>query len=861
MLKNIKYTECWAKTTPDELPGISVEQHCRTAGIIAGLLVAQCPAWLRNLVMAKNSVVLAALHDVGKVSPGFQRKCPAWLKKHGLTIKDIAGSIGDHAQVSQKTLQDVLAKNNMRFWAAIVGAHHGELKGDWIGGLSDGGEHWASERRRLVDVLLKEFGPLPDVPVHFNCGALWFNAGLVTVADWLASDEISFPPSMELDATTIRERAAAQLDRVGFQPVACLPDKKFSDIFLFSPHALQTIFSEIVRRPGVYIVEAAMGCGKTEAALMAAYNLIATGQATGIYFALPTQVTSNRIHERMAAFVDRISPGAGVRLIHGAAWLMDAVEILSGAQFNDAPHNTKSHTGRDWFASPRRALLAPFGVGTVDQALLGVVAAKHFFVRQFGLAGKVVILDEIHSYDLYTGTLVDQLVSRLRELGATVIILSATLTAARRQKLLGVDATIQAEPVTDYPLLSGMCEDELVQRAVPPDALKHIRVQFIPLAELAGACLARAQRGECVLWIRNTVNDAQETYRQLRGRNQTGGPEIALLHARFPQFRREQLEKDWLGRLGKEQSSRPAGGCVLVATQVAEQSVDIDADLLITDLAPTDMLLQRIGRLWRHSRPRPAACDAPETWVAAPELDATALRNSDASGIKLAFGRSSKVYAPYVLLRTFELWRTRHVLVLPADIRPLLEATYAVPPADEPDPWRVLHAELEKRHAELQGAAVQNGNPWQMQFKDEEGRQTRWNSRPSIAVLLVCKIFEWNDSRGARIKLLNGEECKIKAWQFSLAAARSIHRNLVNVPRWCVDNGGNDLPVWLREYVHGGDMVVCKLDGEKLLRIPDGSESGMSYRDDLGVVISKRPGGIGAARSNMGEEDDESYDW
>lgn len=853
----IKNEECWAKTTPSGQPGISVEQHCRTAGIVAGLLAAQFPNWIKDTLDSRTGVILAVLHDVGKVSPGFQKKCSVWLKRYGLTAVEFAGTEEDHAKVSQKTLQDFLMKENLRFWAAIVGAHHGKLKGDRLSLLCDGGEAWAAERRRLVETLVREFGPLPDhTPPNFNCGPLWFNAGLIAVADWLASDENTFPPSKELDASAIRERAERQLARIGFQPMICPAGRTFADLFPFPPNTLQTLMAQAVRHPGVYVVEAAMGSGKTEAALIAAYNLLANCQATGLYFALPTQVTSNRIHKRVAAFIEQFASGAGTRLIHGTSWLVESAQPLTDSRNGDT---TKEWTGRDWFASPRRALLAPFGVGTVDQALLGVVAAKHFFVRQFGLAGKVVILDEVHSYDLYTGTLLDQLVIRLRELGATVIILSATLTAARRRKLLGQTDSTAGALDSAYPLISSGIDSEHLQQPVAPDPPKTIQIRFKAAAELVNAGLARAQRGECVLWICNTVNDAQETYRQLCGQNRVGGPEIALLHSRFPQFRREQLENDWLERLGKDQTKRPTNGCVLVSTQIAEQSVDIDADLLITDLSPTDMLLQRLGRLWRHPRPRPTGCNAPEAWIASPALDAGGLRTATAPEIKAAFGKSAKVYAPYVLLRTFDLWRERTELTLPADIRPILEATYTDPPDDEPAAWRELHKELEARKKKLRIAAIANGNPWQIPLDDEEDIQTRWNSRPTTSVLLVRKVFAWDKRTGARMELLNGETCNLNAGVFDHASAQAIHRNLVKVPRWCVVSHIDSTPDWLREYARDS-ILVCKLCDEKLVLLPGGAESGLTYRNDLGVVIPPWQAGAAGLRRHAEEEDDESYE-
>ncbi|MCX6543022.1 MAG: CRISPR-associated helicase Cas3' [Acidobacteria bacterium] len=852
----VRHEDCWAKTTASGQPGISVAQHCRTAGIVAEQLARQWPTWLAETLCIRSGVVLAATHDVGKVSPGFQAKCSAWLQRHGLTGTTWLGQEADHAKVSQKVLQDILSADNLRFWAAIVGAHHGRLKDDHLSTLADGGEAWTAERRRLVGELVQEFGQLPDQPPPSHDSAmLWFNAGLITVADWLASDERTFPPSEALDTLGIRQRAEAQLSQIGFRPVSCAPGRAFGDLFPFpEPNALQARLAESVHSPGVYVVEAPMGSGKTEAALIAAYNLLTSGQATGIYFALPTQVTSNRIHIRVAEFIDRLSPGAGTRLIHGGSWLMEKTDEPLAVSSND---ETSDHAGRDWFASSRRALLAPFGVGTIDQALLGVVAAKHFFVRQFALAGKVVILDEVHSYDLYTGTLLELLVARLRDLGATVIILSATLTAARRQDLLGLKEDADLALAADYPLLSVNGPDGFLQQPVTPDEPKIIRIRFNPAFALVDAVLERADRGECVLWIRNTVQDAQETYRNLCGQNQVGGPEIALLHARFPQFRRAQLENDWLERLGKDEnhSKRPSNGCVLVSTQVAEQSVDIDADLLVSDLAPTDMLLQRIGRLWRHPRPRPAGC-VPEVWIAATALDMDGFNTATAREIKAAFGRSAKVYSPYVLLRTFALWHGRTTLVLPADIRPLLEATYA-DHTGEPPAWGALSEELRKRKKELCTAAFANSSPWQVEMEDDEGIQTRWNSYPTVPVLPMTHVRSWDAKTGAQFELLNGDQCQLRPHEFSVAAARSIHRNLVRVPRWFVAKHLGSIPTWLGQYV-ASEALPCRLVEGRLVVLRSGDDSGLTYRDDLGVVIPTRT--VQSSARPAGEDDSESYD-
>ncbi|MEN3752597.1 DEAD/DEAH box helicase [Mangrovibacter sp. SLW1] len=202
------------------------------------------------------------------------------------------------------------------------------------------------------------------------------------------------------------------------------------------------MFIEQVVGPGVYILEAQMGMGKTEAALYAAYQLLSKGKATGIYFALPTQLTSNKIYDRFNTFLEQIVSAETPKrslLLHSNAWLQNSEAGEEGSP------------GGSWFNQSKRGLLAPFAVGTIDQALMAVMNVKHGFVRAFGLAGKVVILDEVHSYDLYTGTILNELVAFLRQIDCTVIILSATLSQDRREALLQ-----QTTTSTAYPLITAV---------------------------------------------------------------------------------------------------------------------------------------------------------------------------------------------------------------------------------------------------------------------------------------------------------------------------------------------------------------------------------------------------------------------
>jgi len=275
-LTDIPHEKCWAKTTLDGQPGISVRNHSLNVGCVAKALLRQLPAHLRNL-LPPGIATLAALHDVGKVSPGFQVKCEAWLEREGL--KDRALQEGwsvrdaDHAKIGQHTVQELLRVPHRR-WAAIIGAHHGIIKGDRV----QGPEPWEEERRRLAEELVSCFGPLPDSPSEE--AMLWFSAGLITIADWIGSAEAGFPHDACWEFSERRRQGRAAVVMAGWRPLECRSQLTFEQVFPpYRPNTLQTAAMQTIRDPGIYVIEGPMGCGKTEAALAAAYQLIASGKA------------------------------------------------------------------------------------------------------------------------------------------------------------------------------------------------------------------------------------------------------------------------------------------------------------------------------------------------------------------------------------------------------------------------------------------------------------------------------------------------------------------------------------------------------------------------------------------------------
>ena len=386
-------------------------------------------------------------------------------------------------------------------------------------------------------------------------------------------------------------------------------------------------------------------------------------------------------------------------------------------------------------------------MGTIDQALMAVMNVKHGFVRTFGLAGKVVILDEVHSYDAYTGTILDELVQSLRQLHCTVIILSATLTHQRRHELLKYAPT-----KTDYPLISTVSgNNDLQEINVNPLVEKTVKIQLHQSETQAiDDVLLRAEQGQQILWVENTVTQAQERYKLLAAKASEIKVDCGLLHSRFLKIDRDCNEEHWVKMYGTEgAANRQTQGRVLIGTQVLEQSLDIDADFLVTRLCPTDMLLQRLGRLWRHEENVRPVSAVREAWVLAPDF-MTAVTNAEQ-----AFGGTAYVYDAYVLCRTLEVWRNIESVSLPGQIRSLIEATYA--DRVETGTLGRYQETLLKSKEILQRFALVGLSRGGTTLP-ESSAQTRYNHQNTVDVLLLRSFRHKKDLSSTDVSFLNGDE-------------------------------------------------------------------------------------------------------
>lgn len=739
--------------------GISVLGHCIIVGKVARSIIKEGFPKSLSGMFPQGCELVAALHDVGKISPTFVKKIYVACKMSEIAnsqeLKGVDSSIefdwGGHAGVSQSELEAIVPFSKTPM---IAGQHHGylpSLNGKTKECEAFGGKAWHEQRliciQGVSEALGMEVKSLPDIADPITARLV---SGLTTVADWIGSSN-----PFVYDYSDSEEKIYKAVKNSGLTLAEVKKNLTFEDVFGFTPNEPQEKFFELLEGDGVYVMEAPMGKGKTEASLYAAYKCISAGTARGIYFALPTQLTSDKMHERMTDFLNKIVLDEGLTkpmLLHGNFWMSQTSEMGEDA----AP-------GGSWFLQGKRGILAPFCVGTIDQALLAVMNVKHGFVRTFGLAGKVVILDEVHSYDTYTGSILAALVKALRQLRCTVIILSATLSQSQKKSLLGASASR-----SEYPLGTALVNSkgpnnamvELPLESADVEQKKHL-IKQVSSSDLAfDEAIKRAKGGQQVLWIENTVQEAQEAFLKMKAAVEQDDVDCGLIHSRFTVRDREINERKWVsiyGKLGRTERNKK--GRILVGTQVLEQSIDIDADFLITRICPTDMLLQRLGRHWRHdanARPLAAICEA---WILVPSQE-NILKNP-----KEAFGTTSMVYSSYVLMRTLQTWDGVTEVLLPRDIRPLIEATYSERQEKEVV-MATLFSELEfgeKRWGKefkpgrRKLEALSKNTLTEMGARvDDERPPTRYSDLESVS-LFLCRRMEF-DGRKTIISTMCGQQ-------------------------------------------------------------------------------------------------------
>lgn len=688
--------------------------HARdTADILCYLVQNWIPQAVRNEIglqeeeLVHTARFLGLVHDLGKATAVFQSRILLHIPEVyerldrvlPLPMQFFDASRTPHARASEAILLELECPEGI---ASIAGAHHGKPQENQNQNfICDQLElypenYWGKGQKAIWKMIWRQiyrqalensgFADADELP-GLSIQAQLLLTGLLTMADWIASNTRYFPLiSVEETGseTMYPDRSVQAWRKLDLPapweiPYIDMDGQEFERQFGFSPNAVQQAVLQVMEEissPGILILEAQMGVGKTEAALAAAEVLAQKSEEGGLFFGLPTQATANGIFGRLKSWAEKQSAEVthSIRLAHGAAELNEEYRQLipghavteedrwQGQEPEQQDGGVQVHS---WFQGSKQALLAEFVIGTVDQLLLAALKQKHVMLRHLGLSGKVVIVDECHAYDAYMNRYLDRALAWLGCYHVPVILLSATLPAKRRSELvhayLGNKADGAWQQSRGYPLLTWTDGDAVHQNTVPLPPKKTM-VQCMSAQEETLSDLLREKlcQGGCAGIIVNTVKKAQILAENLR--KAMPGYTILLFHAQFLMPDRADKEAELIRCVGKHSTPDLRNRLIIVGTQVLEQSLDIDFNFLITELCPMDLLLQRIGRLHRHSR-----TDRPQP---VQQAVCAVLDHNDGT-----FDAGSQaVYGQWLL------WRTRKLLPatihLPMDIPRLVQDTY-----------------------------------------------------------------------------------------------------------------------------------------------------------------------------------------
>lgn len=830
----------WAKSDPP----YPLWRHLLDVAAVARRLLTYLP--LPASFDDSLAAALIGLHDVGKADPLFQLKAPLLARAMGDDVFGhlLSGWEGEvsafrHEARSAQVLRDLLRENRFS-WSPrsidtvrrAIRGHHGNFESQTI--RDDEyppaiTARWRQMQRELCEMVLDTVGAKPCAePEVDNLDVLGVRlSGLLVSADWIASNTALFSVRQLDDGPDAHfaralETATSSLESLGLarrtpEKSRVIPNWNVLFGSDFVPRGVQQIVTdaETPILPGLVIIEASTGEGKTEAALFLAEKWKSTLGLEGTYIALPTQATSNDLHRRYSGFLSRNHSAKAPLLVHGMAWLVDAPPLAGQLDPDSGSAAEAQRREADaWIRNARRALLAPHAVGTIDQVLLAALSVRFGFLRLLGLSHKVLIVDEVHACDTYMQERLGRVLRWCRAQSTPVILLSATLPRSHRESLLqswyGEDARASLPPDDRYPLVTcvpfappnggaiGIRAVGLSTTDRPP-ASRTLTIELSRFDAQQGGMSSAVERQltggtsetGCAALILNTVRDAQAAFRRLNA-SLTDDRPVLLFHARFPAWRRLEIEREVRRMFGKESTlgaDRPDVALV-VATQVLEQSLDVDFDTMVSAIAPIDALLQRAGRLHRHDDRCRSVSTPPRLSVVSPTL----LDDDE------VLGGSAKVYGELVLLRTLALLKRHGAVHLPADYRTLIEAVYAEPcrlDADVREPRLSAAREAARDASEQMRSDAQQhliGTPVADRFEypntaasfsvdeaeeGEVGNNLRAKTRHGDSTTAILAITRQEEREALR---------HYRGGQRDLAIRRLLMEARVPVPKWWLRN-------------------------------------------------------------------------
>ena len=684
------------------------------------------PVWLHRISAH------AFLHDLGKANRGFRSrlqkgKPPIGHVVQGHVVEAVALLL--RIEELREALMAALPIEQMAAWGAYdeaflsIVAHHGrpvaldsviadDYRAIWMPGpdcdpVADLAALGVAVRRWFSSAFVAGGEPLPTRPQFWHA-----IAGLTMLADWMGSDTNIFPFANGDNRDRIRfarGRAVTALRELGVDPSnvrLSMDPPSFTSVSPYPPREIQSATGDA---PGqVIVMESETGSGKTEAALFRFARLFAAGQVDGLYFALPTRVAATSLHKRVCEAIERLYAGRPKPVVVLAVPGYMRADGVSGralpgfnVQWDDDPSDAERRAR--WAAEhPKRYLAATIAVGTIDQALFGAITAKHAHMRAACLLRHLLVVDEVHASDTYMEGLLTHLLSLHTQAGGHALLLSATLGSSARARLLegprAMPPPLAVAEKMHYPAISTSLVS-VPEHKAGSEQSKSVAMTLSgainDASVIAETALDAARQGAKVLVVRNLQREAVETARALVAEAGEGSPLLfrcegvpTLHHSRFAREDRALLDAAVEAAIGRNRSD---GGLVIIGTQTLEQSLDIDADLILTDICPADVLLQRLGRLHRHTRKnRPAVFEQPRAIVLCPG-DMGALLRRPGHGLG---GRKNPYQNLVVVEATRRLIESRPVWDIPAMNRMLVERT------THPEALEGLTRELEADDAE-----------------------------------------------------------------------------------------------------------------------------------------------------------------
>ncbi|NCC16766.1 MAG: CRISPR-associated helicase Cas3' [Clostridia bacterium] len=670
----------WAKTNPPHaLYKHMIDSGCVCIALLEESSVSPIRKQLEELLgkecLINTVAFLIALHDLGKCHPLFQGMNQEMSEGFPVPVSVAAGSYRHESGSKKYVIEDFLDKGFEEDISVLLGEilrlHH-EKSEKWIDVKKEyHPDVWDRLQRELFELMEDVFRPNLELfeKIHDKGSFGVLVWGLCILSDWIASSQPEFCEIGEVETTEeyfekSHVVAGTAVKEYGLGILDCgIPDK-FEELFeylhLKEQRPLQKACVEMAEKwkgkqeaPLLTIIEAPMGEGKTESAIYLASHLIRHYGKTGMYFALPTGATSNQMYERVSTLLEHHGIGKA-NLLHSTAWLVD-----------EFTKNESAEDSLNGFSMPlRRGLLSQFAVGTVDQIMMSVMHIRFSILRLIGAASKVIIIDEVHAYDRYMFTIITRFLEWCKALKIPVVLLSATLPYKRKQEILKIyqkDVLIQEE----YPLITTAFLGRVSQKAVSGTGMKQkIYLKKINILDdteaIAKQVLDKAEFGGAICAIMNSVNESIALYNAVKI---FAKMDVLLFHGRFNVKRRAEIEEECLRRFGRSGTNQERN-CILIATQVVEQSLDIDFDCMFSAMAPIDLLLQRAGRLHRHQRERVGIYKNAEFIVLQ--------REKGYQNTPTGF-----IYEPYILDKTKDVLEKQEIISLPEDIRPFVEFVYS----------------------------------------------------------------------------------------------------------------------------------------------------------------------------------------